>query len=73
MSTKLKQDHALQIAHILFTDIVGYSKLLSDEQQKLFGLLNGIVRNTSQFRAAEAAGSFTQTVSRRGFFARSSK
>ena len=56
MSTELKQDRELQVAHILFTDIVGYSKLLSDEQQKLFGLLNEIVRNTSQFRAAEAAG-----------------
>src|SRR5437870_232199 len=56
MSTEVKQDRELQIAHILFTDIVGYSKLLSDEQQKLFGLLNEIVRNTSQFRAAEAAG-----------------
>src|SRR5438552_1171047 len=56
MSAELKQDRELQIAHILFTDIVGYSKLLSDEQQKLFGLLNQIVRNTSQFRAAEAAG-----------------
>src|SRR5438132_3722322 len=56
MSAELKQDRELQIAHILFTDIVGYSKLLSDEQRKLFGLLNEIVRNTSQFRAAEAAG-----------------
>src|SRR5437867_10893512 len=56
MSAELKQDRELQIAHILFTDIVGYSKLLSDEQQKLFGLLNEIVRNTSQFRAAETAG-----------------
>src|SRR5207249_546418 len=56
MSTELKQDRELQIAHILFTDIVGYSKLLSDEQRKLFGLLNEVVRNTSQFRAAEAAG-----------------
>src|SRR5437870_4979696 len=55
MSTEVKQDRELQIAHILFTDIVGYSKLLSDEQRKLFGLLNEIVRNTSQFRAAEAA------------------
>src|SRR6266403_4062668 len=55
MSTELKQDRELQIAHILFTDIVGYSKLLSDEQRKSFGLLNEIVRNTSQFRAAEAA------------------
>ncbi|MEY2491875.1 MAG: hypothetical protein QOH24_826 [Verrucomicrobiota bacterium] len=56
MSAELKQDRELQVAHILFTDIVGYSKLLSDEQRKLFGLLNEIVRNTSQFRSAEAAG-----------------
>src|SRR5438552_10716374 len=55
MSAELKQDRELQVAHILFSDIVGYSKLLSDEQRKLFGLLNEIVRNTSQFRAAEAA------------------
>src|SRR5438067_9814288 len=54
MSAEFKQDRELQIAHILFTDIVAYSKLLSDEQQKLFGLLNEIVRKTSQFRAAEA-------------------
>ena len=46
----------LEVGHVLFLDIVGYSKLLSDEQRKLFGLLNEIVRNTSQFRAAEAAG-----------------
>src|SRR6266513_441138 len=45
----------LEVGHVLFLDIVGYSKLLSDEQRKLFGLLNEIVRNTSQFRAAEAA------------------
>jgi TolB-like protein/class 3 adenylate cyclase len=56
MSIEVKQDRELQIAHILFTDIVGYSKLLSDEQRKLFGLLNEVVRNTSQFRAAETAG-----------------
>lgn len=46
----------LQIGHILFLDIVGYSKLLSDEQRRVFNLLGDIVRNTSQFRAAEAAG-----------------
>src|SRR6059058_4831581 len=46
----------LQLGHILFLDIVGYSKLLSDEQRRVFNLLGDIVRNTSQFRAAEAAG-----------------
>src|SRR6266513_5668498 len=46
----------LEVGHVLFLDIVGYSKLLSDEQRKLCGLLIELVRNTSQFRAAEAAG-----------------
>jgi TolB-like protein/Tfp pilus assembly protein PilF len=46
----------LEIAHILFTDIVGYSKLLSDKQRELFRLLNELVRNTTQFRAADLAG-----------------
>src|SRR5207249_3252492 len=46
----------LEIAHILFTDIVGYSKLLSDKQRELFRLLNELVRNTTQFRAADVAG-----------------
>src|SRR6266480_33090 len=53
---ELSADPRLETAHVLFTDIVGYSKLLSDQQRKLFQLLNEIVRNTSQFRAAEAAG-----------------
>src|SRR5436190_21380288 len=56
MSTEVKQDHGLQIAHILFVDIVGYSKLLSDKQRELFRLLNELVRNTTQFRAADVAG-----------------
>src|SRR5256885_716709 len=56
MSTEVKQDHGLQIAHILFIDIVGYSKLLSDKQRELFRLLNELVRNTTQFRAADVAG-----------------
>jgi class 3 adenylate cyclase len=55
MPAEVKKEIALEIAHVLFTDIVGYSKLLSDEQRKLFELLNEIVRNTSQFRAAEGA------------------
>src|SRR5438874_5222094 len=56
MSTEVKQDHGLQIAHILFIDIVGYSKLLSDKQRELFQLLNELVRSTPQFRAADVAG-----------------
>jgi TolB-like protein/Tfp pilus assembly protein PilF len=46
----------LEIAHVLFIDIVGYSKLLIDDQRELQQQLNQIVRGTEQFRAAEAAG-----------------
>src|SRR5437764_7009233 len=45
----------LEVGHVLFLDIVGYSKLLSDRQRKVFQLLKDIVRDTSQFRSAEAA------------------
>jgi len=44
----------LEVGHILFLDIVGYSKLLTDEQKELVQELNQIVRETEQFRAAEA-------------------
>ncbi len=56
MSAELTQNFHLEIAHVLFMDIVGYSKLLINEQAELLQELNRIVRNTSQFRNAEAAG-----------------
>jgi class 3 adenylate cyclase len=46
----------LEIAHVLFIDIVGYSKLLTDEQSEALQELNEIVRNTEAVREAEAAG-----------------
>ena len=55
MSFGTKQDRGLRTAHVLFIDIVGYSKLLSDKQRELFQLLNELIRNTAQFRAADAA------------------
>jgi adenylate cyclase len=51
-----KSDPHLQIAHVLFLDVVGYSKLLVSEQREVIQELNQIVRNTSQFRKSEAAG-----------------
>src|ERR1700747_348400 len=50
-------DHSgeLQIGHMLFLDIVGYSKLASNEQRRQLELLNQIVRGTEHFRTAEAA------------------
>src|SRR5437016_2391114 len=46
----------LEIGLVLFVDIVGYSKLLTDEQSKALQELNQIVRNTEAVREAEAAG-----------------
>src|SRR5258707_10968817 len=56
MSTEIKKEIQLEIAHVLFIDIVGYSKLLINEQRALLNILNQIVRGTDQFRSAEAAG-----------------
>ena len=50
----------LEVGHILFLDIVGYSKLLADEQKELVQELNQVVRETEQFRAAEAEGKLTR-------------
>src|SRR5215471_20630181 len=56
MSEKTSRDLKLEIAHVLFIDIVGYSKLLHNEQSEVLRELNEIVRNTQQFRAADTAG-----------------
>src|SRR5438094_2326288 len=46
----------LDIGHVLFIDIVGYSKLLINEQSEQIQTLRKIVRGTEQFRLAEAQG-----------------
>jgi class 3 adenylate cyclase len=51
-----KSKPRLEIAHVLFIDIVGYSKLLTDEQSEALQDLNQIIRNTEAAREAEAAG-----------------
>jgi class 3 adenylate cyclase len=56
MADDEKTKPRLEIAHVLFIDIVGYSKLLTDEQSEALQELNQIVRNTEAARAAEAAG-----------------
>jgi TolB-like protein/Tfp pilus assembly protein PilF len=45
-----------EIGHVLFIDIVGYSKLLINEQSERIQDLREIVRGTEQFRSAEAQG-----------------
>jgi TolB-like protein/Tfp pilus assembly protein PilF len=46
----------LQIGHVLFMDLVGYSKLLLDEQRQYLEQLTKIVRGTEQVRTAMEAG-----------------
>ncbi len=46
----------LEIGHVLFIDIVGYSKLLVKQQSELLGELNEVVSGTNEFRQAESAG-----------------
>ena len=46
----------LQIGHVLFMDLVGYSKLLLDEQRQYHEQLTEIVRGTEQVRIAKKAG-----------------
>src|SRR5262244_3846501 len=56
MAAELKKEIELEIAHVLFLDIVGYSKLSVNEQHARVEELNEIVRLSEQFRKAEAAG-----------------
>ena len=55
MSTEIKKEIELQIAHVLFIDIVGYSKLSINDQHAAIEELNRIVRAAEQFQRAEAA------------------
>ena len=52
----VKSDPHLAIAHVLFIDVVGYSKLLVNEQREIVERLNQVVRKTPQFRKSDAAG-----------------
>ena len=54
MGTKSKAE--LEIAHVLFIDTVGYSKLSVVEQREWLDTLNRLVRSTERFRAAEVTG-----------------
>jgi TolB-like protein/Tfp pilus assembly protein PilF len=56
MSDEQKTKVRLEIAHVLFIDIVGYSKLTTEEQSEALHELNAIVRNTEAARDAEAGG-----------------
>src|SRR5438309_1771814 len=55
MSTEIKKEIQLEIAHVLFIDIVGYSKLSINEQHASVEELSQIVRASEQLQRAEAA------------------
>jgi TolB-like protein/class 3 adenylate cyclase/Tfp pilus assembly protein PilF len=55
MAAEVKKEIQLEIAHVLFMDIVGYSKLSINEQHAAVEELNQIVRASEQFQRAEAA------------------
>jgi TolB-like protein/class 3 adenylate cyclase len=55
MSAEIKKEIQLEIAHVLFIDIVGYSKLSINEQNAVVDELTQIVRATEQFQKAEAS------------------
>jgi len=56
MSSEVKKEIELEIAYVLFIDIVGYSKLVTSEQRRSLELLNQIVHKSEHFRAAETKG-----------------
>ncbi len=55
MPAEIKKEIQLEIAHILFIDIVGYSKLSINEQRAAVDELNEVVRASEQFQKAEAS------------------
>src|SRR5205807_2339935 len=56
MSTEIKKEIQLEIAHILLTDIVGYSKLSINQQREVIDELTKVVRTSDQYQNAEASG-----------------
>jgi TolB-like protein/class 3 adenylate cyclase len=55
MAAEVKKEIVLEIAHVLFIDIVGYSKLSINEQHAAVEELNEVVRASEQFRKAETS------------------
>jgi len=56
VAAEVKKEIALEIAHVLFIDIVGYSKLSINDQRAVVDELTQVVRSSDQYQKAEAAG-----------------
>ena len=55
MAAEIKKEIQLEIAHVLFIDIVGYSKLSINEQRAAIDELTQAVRASEQFQNVQAA------------------
>src|SRR5437660_1363170 len=56
MSAEVNKELQLEIAHVLFIDIVGYSKLSINEQRAVVDELTQVVPSSDQYQKTEAAG-----------------
>src|SRR6266496_3779122 len=54
MAAEIKKEIALEIAHVLFMDIVAYSKMAMDDQRAAIEKLNQVVQSTDEYRKAES-------------------
>src|SRR5438132_680322 len=54
MAAEVKKEIELEIAHVLFIDIVAYSKMAMDDQRAAIEELNQVVQSTDEFRKAES-------------------
>ena len=66
MAAGAKKEIQLEIAHVLFIDIVGYSKLSINDQHAAVEELNQVVRASEQFQRAEAANRLLKTATGNG-------
>src|SRR5215471_7741332 len=55
MPTEIRKKIQFEIAHVLFMDVVGYSKLSINQQHAAVDQLTQIVRGTEEFQKAEAS------------------
>ena len=60
MAAEVKKEIQLEIAHVLFIDIVGYSKRSINEQRAVIDELTTVVRSLDEYQHAEAAGRLTK-------------
>ncbi|PYI70313.1 MAG: hypothetical protein DMF02_09190 [Verrucomicrobia bacterium] len=60
MPAETKRNLQLEIGHVLFIDMVGYSQLSNNEQSKLLSELNAVVRSAERFRLAEGEGTLVR-------------